>query len=306
MKKENCVEQLIAYLLDVLPEYRAEAETVPMDARSRRYLLRCLMNIWDPRRKLPEAYFELEQQLLSIETQEKVPVDALALPEKEPGIALWQGNITRLAADAIVNAANSQMLGCFVPGHSCIDNAIHSAAGLRLRAACYELMKAQGHEEPTGQAKLTPGFALPARYVIHTVGPIVRGRVTENDQALLRSCYRSCLDIAQKKHLRSVVFCCISTGVFHFPRREAAEIATSEVRRYHQIPVLAHDDGTSKCPLCLRESDEDVRAGGNRRPNDTANLQCRSALLKESWGQHPKESVLSSAYWGSCEMHRTR
>lgn len=204
MKKENCVEQLIAYLLDVLPEYRAEAETVPMDARSRRYLLRCLMNVWDPRRKLPEAYFKLEQQLLSIETQEKVPVDAMALPEKEPGIVLWQGDITRLAADAIVNAANSQMLGCFVPGHSCIDNAIHSAAGLRLRAACYELMKAQGHEEQTGQAKLTPGFALPARYVIHTVGPIVRGRVTENDQAFLRSCYRSCLDIAQKKHLRSV------------------------------------------------------------------------------------------------------
>ena len=122
MEKETCVEQLISYLLDVLPEYRAEAETVPMDAPARRYLLRCLMNVWDPRNALPKAYFELEQQLLAAETQEKAPVDAFALPEKEPGIALWQDDITRLAADAIVNAANSQMLGCFVPGHSCIDN----------------------------------------------------------------------------------------------------------------------------------------------------------------------------------------
>ena len=204
MEKETCVEQLISYLLDVLPEYRAEAETVPMDAPARRYLLRCLMNVWNPRRKLPEAYFALEQQLLSVETREKEPVDVLALPEKEPGIALWQDDITRLAADAIVNAANSQMLGCFVPGHSCIDNAIHSAAGLRLRAACYELMKAQGREEATGQAKITPGFALPARYVIHTVGPIVRDRVSEKHRQQLRSCYRSCLDLAREHRLRSI------------------------------------------------------------------------------------------------------
>ena len=223
MEKETCVEQLISYLLDVLPEYRAEAETVPMDAPARRYLLRCLMNVWNPRRKLPEAYFALEQQLLSVETR-----------EKEPGIALFQGDITRLSADAIVNAANSQMLGCFVPGHGCIDNAIHSAAGLRLRAACYELMKAQGHEELTGQAKLTPGFALPARYVMHTVGPIVRDRVTEKHRQQLRSCYRSCLELARKHQLRSIAFCCISTGVFHFPRREAAEIAVHEVREYRK------------------------------------------------------------------------
>lgn len=234
MEKETCVEQLISYLLDVLPEYRAEAEAVPMYAPARRYLLRCLMNVWNPRRKLPEAYFALEQQLLSVETREKEPVDVLALPEKEPGIALFQGDITRLSADAIVNAANSQMLGCFVPGHGCIDNAIHSAAGLRLRAACYELMKAQGHEELTGQAKLTPGFALPARYVMHTVGPIVRNRVTEKHRQQLRSCYRSCLELARKHQLRSIAFCCISTGVFHFPRREAAEIAVHEVREYQK------------------------------------------------------------------------
>ena len=254
MEKETCVEQLIAYLLDVLPEYRAEATAVPMDERSRRYLLRCLMNVWDPRRKLPEAYFALEQQLLSVETREKEPVDVFALPEKEPGIALFQGDITRLSADAIVNAANSQMLGCFVLGHSCIDNAIHSAAGLRLRAACYELMKAQGHEEATGQAKITPGFALPARYVMHTVGPIVRDRVTEKHRQQLRSCYRSCLELARKHQLRSIAFCCISTGVFHFPRREAAEIAVNEVRQYQKT----HDDAPRVIFNVFQDEDCDI------------------------------------------------
>ena len=243
MEKETCVEQLISYLLDVLPEYRAEAEAVPMDAPARRYLLRCLMNVWNPRRKLPEAYFALEQQLLSVETR-----------EKEPGIALFQGDITRLSADAIVNAANSQMLGCFVPGHGCIDNAIHSAAGLRLRAACYELMKAQGHEEATGQAKITPGFALPARYVMHTVGPIVRNRVTEKHRQQLRSCYRSCLELARKHQLRSIAFCCISTGVFHFPRREAAEIAVNEVQEYQK----KHGDAPRVIFNVFQDEDRDI------------------------------------------------
>ena len=254
MRKEACIESLIAYLLDALPEYRVEAATVPTDVRSRRYLLRCLMNVWDPRRTLPEAYFELEQQLLMAETQEKTPVDALALPEKEPDIALFQGDITRLAADAIVNAANSQMLGCFVPGHSCIDNAIHSAAGLRLRAACYELMKEQGHEEPTGQAKLTPGFALSARYVVHTVGPIVQGSVTEKHRQQLRSCYRACLALAHEHHLRSIAFCCISTGVFHFPHREAAEIAVAEVRAYQKT----HGDAPRVIFNVFQDEDRDI------------------------------------------------
>ena len=214
-----------------------------MDAPARRYLLRCLMNVWNPRRKLPEAYFALEQQLLSVETR-----------EKEPGIALFQGDITRLSADAIVNAANSQMLGCFVPGHGCIDNAIHSAAGLRLRAACYELMKAQGHEEATGQAKITPGFALPARYVMHTVGPIVRDRVTEKHRQQLRSCYRSCLELARKHQLRSIAFCCISTGVFHFPRREAAEIAVNEVQEYQK----KHGDAPRVIFNVFQDEDRDI------------------------------------------------
>ena len=151
-------------------------------------------------------------------------------------LVLWQGDITRLAVDAIVNAANSALLGCFVPGHRCIDNVIHSAAGLQLREACAVLMRAQGHDEPTGRAKITPGFNLPARYVLHTVGPIIapdsRGQYapTEKDAARLAACYRSCLGLAREQGLRSVAFCCISTGEFHYPKRAAAEIAIRTVR----------------------------------------------------------------------------
>lgn len=254
MEREACIEQLIAYLLDVLPEYKAEAAAIPMDAASRRYLLRCLMNVWDPRRPLPASYFSLEQDVLTRETQEKAPVDAHALFAAGGKMTLWQGDITRLAADAIVNAANSAMLGCFVPGHNCIDNAIHSAAGLELRKACYALMQAQGHEEPTGQAKVTSGFALPARCVLHTVGPIVRGAVTARDRELLRSCYRSCLDAARAHQLATVAFCCISTGVFHFPHRAAAEIAVDAVRDYQ----AAHADAPCVIFNVFKDEDRDI------------------------------------------------
>lgn len=254
MKNQELVEQLTAILLDVLPEYKDEAATVPMDAPSRRYLLRCLMNVWDPRRTLPSAYFEREQQLLTAETKEKSPVEASTLFASGNSITLWQGDITRLAVDAIVNAANSAMLGCFVPGHNCIDNAIHSAAGLALRKACYELMQAQGHEEATGQAKITQGFALPARYVLHTVGPIVGDCVTARDRALLRSCYHSCLDAARTHHLATVAFCCISTGVFHFPHRAAAEIAVNAVRD----DQAAHADAPRVIFNVFKDEDRDI------------------------------------------------
>lgn len=140
MKREDIIERLIAFLLDAIPEYKAEAAMIPMDIPSRRYLLRCLMNVWDPHRTLPAAYFSLEQAFLKRETEEKVPVEARTLFASGRKVTIWQGDITRLVADAIVNAANSAMLGCFMPGHNCIDNAIHSAAGLELRKACYELM----------------------------------------------------------------------------------------------------------------------------------------------------------------------
>lgn len=147
-------------------------------------------------------------------------------------LRLWRGDITTLAVDAIVNAANSQMLGCWVPGHFCIDNAIHTFAGVQLRIECARIMQAQEHEEPTGLAKITPAYNLPSKYVIHTVGPIANGVPTDEHRRLLASCYRSCLDLAVESGLGSVAFCCISTGVFGFPQKEAAEIAVRTVRAW--------------------------------------------------------------------------
>ncbi len=163
-----------------------------------------------------------------------VDADDLPAAAANPKIAVWQGDITRLRADAVVNAANSALLGCFCPCHGCIDNAIHSAAGLQLRDECARLMTAQGHPEPNGRAKLTKGYNLPARYVLHTVGPIVRGGVTGRDRRELASCYRSCLELAAEHGLESVAFCCISTGEFRFPNQEAAEIAVKTVAGFLQ------------------------------------------------------------------------
>ena len=156
----------------------------------------------------------------------------------DPRLRLWRGDITTLATDAIVNAANSQMLGCWVPGHHCIDNAIHTFAGVQLRLACAGLMEAQGHEEGTGLAKVTPAFNLPSKYVIHTVGPIAQGHPTARHRLQLAECYRSCLDAAAGLGLHSVAFCCISTGIFGFPQEEAAEIAVRTVRSW----LDDHDD----------------------------------------------------------------
>jgi O-acetyl-ADP-ribose deacetylase (regulator of RNase III) len=159
-------------------------------------------------------------------------VDRLPTIAGEPRLSLWQGDITRLRVDAIVNAANADLLGCFYPCHGCIDNAIHSAAGMQLRQACHELMEEQGHREKTGQAKLTPGYNLPCRYVLHTVGPIISGPLTGRDRQLLADCYRSCLTVAEEHGLETVAFCCISTGEFHFPNEEAAHIAVDTVKAF--------------------------------------------------------------------------
>ena len=217
-------------LLAELPQYQEEAAQCPADEAAQRRLLRALMNVRPPMPLAPD-FLAVQDALLSAERKARGVVDGAALPAvpAEPRLALWRGDITRLRADAIVNAANSGLLGCFVPCHGCIDNAIHSAAGLQLRAECHAIMEAQGFPEPNGRAKLTKGYALPARYVLHTVGPIVRGRVTEQDRSELASCYRSCLETAAAHGLRSVAFCCISTGEFHFPDREAAEIAVGTV-----------------------------------------------------------------------------
>ncbi|MCK3936451.1 protein-ADP-ribose hydrolase [Streptococcus suis] len=189
------------------------------------------MNIWEPK-VMPAEFWSLQDAYLQEKLDQRRITRLSDLQEVEPQIYLWQGDITSLEVDAIVNAANSQLLGCFVPHHRCIDNAIHSQAGLQLRLACYQLMKAQGHLEATGQAKITPAYNLPANYVIHTVGPIIQTEVGPQDEELLASSYRKSLELAVEKGLTSIAFCCISTGEFRFPQKLAAEIAVRTVRNF--------------------------------------------------------------------------
>jgi len=230
------------FLLEVLLRERGETMALPGDEAAQRRLLRALCNVREPV-PAPADFLAVQDAYLQEETRRKGVTDAARIPEAEPGIRLWRGDITTLRCDAIVNAANSALLGCFVPCHGCIDNAIHTYAGVQLRLACAELMAAQGHPEPTGRAKITPAFNLPSRYVLHTVGPIVRNRPTARDEALLAACYRSCLALAAAHGARSVAFCCISTGEFHFPSARAAQIAVQTVREarktlQHEMDVI--------------------------------------------------------------------
>ena len=222
---------LIQSLLKENPEYRDMR--IPADADAQRQLLRGLLNIRAPRR-IGADFLQIQDEYLQEAIAAKGITDVADLTPAQPGLYLWQGDITTLKCDAIVNAANSGMTGCYCPNHGCIDNAIHTYAGVQLRLACAKLMDRQGHPEPTGQAKITPAFDLPCRSVLHTVGPIIRGRVTQSDRALLASCYRSCLALAAEKGLESVAFCCISTGEFHFPNELAAEIAVQTVKEFLQ------------------------------------------------------------------------
>ena len=230
------------FLLEVLLRERGETMALPADEAAQRRLLRALCNVREPV-PAPADFLAVQDAYLQEETRRKGVMDASRIPEAEPGIRLWRGDITTLRCDAIVNAANSALLGCFVPCHGCIDNAIHTYAGVQLRLACAELMAAQGHPEPAGRAKITPAFNLPSRYVLHTVGPIVRNRPTARDEALLAACYRSCLALAAAHGARSVAFCCISTGEFHFPSARAAQIAVQTVREarktlQHEMDVI--------------------------------------------------------------------
>ncbi len=206
---------------------------IPSDMAEQKYLLRGLMNIRMPQ-SISQDILNVQDEYLQERAQEKGIIDIDDLSPICDGIYLWKGDITRLRCGAIVNAANSGMCGCFVPNHACIDNAIHTFAGIQLRLACADIMEKQGHEEPTGEAKITPAFNLPCDYVLHTVGPIVSGSVTDEDRELLQSCYNSCLRLAEENHIDSIAFCCISTGVFHFPNEEAARIATDTVIKYRK------------------------------------------------------------------------
>ena len=224
-------EYLIRYLLDEQLKYK-DTE-MPDDIQAQKRLLRSLMNVRSPK-PISEEFLRVQDDYLQEELSQKHITSVSDLLPLEPGIYVWQGDITTLACDAIVNAANSAMTGCYYPCHGCIDNAIHSYAGVQLRLECDAIIKAQGHEEPTGIAKITEAYNLPCRYVLHTVGPIITGSLKKQDEDLLASCYRSCLALAEEYGLKSIAFCCISTGEFRFPNQRAAEIAVKTVREYRK------------------------------------------------------------------------
>lgn len=221
------------YLIRGLQQESKQYEqlSVPYPIAEQKQLLRALLNVRMPKPASSE-FLEIQDNYLQEEIRQKGITNPSDLSPIQQGIYLWQGDITTLACDAIVNAANSQLLGCFCPCHGCIDNAIHTFAGVQLRLACAELMSQQGHEEETGNAKITPAFNLPCKYVLHTVGPIIMGKVKSKDKEQLVSCYRSCLALADENNVKSIAFCCISTGEFHFPNELAAKIAIETVKSY--------------------------------------------------------------------------
>ena len=222
---------LIRELQREMPQY--QDIRIPITEEEQWNLLRSLFNVRPPY-PASQEFLKVQDEYLSELVRSRGIVDAESLPasELDPRITLWQGDITTLRCDAIVNAANSALLGCWQPCHSCIDNMIHSLSGVQLRIKCNEIMQAQGHEEETGTAKITPAYNLPCKYVLHTVGPIISGPLRKEDCDLLAGCYQSCLELAAGNNVRSVAFCCISTGVFHFPQRRAAEIAVETVRQF--------------------------------------------------------------------------
>jgi O-acetyl-ADP-ribose deacetylase (regulator of RNase III) len=242
MNRKTTQEQRLDYLVE---EFKADSGEykdlqTPADAEGKRRILRSLMNIRMPR-ELPDSVLEVQDEYLTERAEEKGVVRLSDITVIRDGLSIWQGDITRLEVDSIVNAANSQMLGCFVPMHTCIDNCIHTFAGVQLRAECNRQMNqlrtryGRDYEQPTAVPMLTDAYNLPAKKVIHIVGPIAQGRLTTALEKDLADCYRNTLDMCLENGLKSVAFCCISTGVFHFPNRKAAEIAVSTVKDWISI-----------------------------------------------------------------------
>ena len=228
----NQDERRIFLIKELLKEdKRYKNIEIPKNPTEQGDLLRALMNVRMPK-EISEEFLKVQDEYLKEEINKKGIVDINNLNPIQKGIYLWQGDITTLRCDAIVNAANSAMTGCYLPNHRCIDNAIHSFAGVELRLECDEIMNRQGHGEPTGQAKITNAYNLPCKYIIHTVGPIISYKLTSEDCELLANCYRSCLNLAAKNNLESIAFCCISTGEFHFPNDKAAQIAIKTVEEF--------------------------------------------------------------------------
>ena len=232
----------LSYLIHYLLSERNDLGgiKIPEHDNDRFRLYRSLVNI-RPAMKADDTFLKTEDEYLTELTAEKGITAIEDLKPVEDNLYLRKGDITTLKCGAVVNAANSGMTGCWQPCHSCIDNCIHTFAGVRLRYQCNQIMQAQGYEEPTGKAKITPAYNLPCDYVIHTVGPIVQGKLTAEHCRLLESSYRSCLETAVQNGIKSIAFCCISTGVFGFPQNKAAEIAVHTVRtfcRTHKIKVI--------------------------------------------------------------------
>lgn len=228
MTQEDRRIYLIKALRTQIPQY--QNIRIPEQEAEQKQLIRALMNLRPPVPATPE-FLAVQDAYLREEIGARGVTDAhsLTVSKANDRIYLWQGDITALKCDAIVNAANSALLGCFRPCHSCVDNIIHSYSGVQLRLKCSEIMQAQGHEERAGTAKITPGYNLPCKYILHTVGPVIYGKLKSRDCELLADCYRSCLELAAANKVQSLAFCCISTGVFHFPQKEAAEIAVKTV-----------------------------------------------------------------------------
>lgn len=223
---------LITELLNERPEYADIS--ISKDSAEQKRLLRALFNVRLPL-PISDDFLMVQDEYLQDEIAQKGITSIDDLDPIKPDIYLWQGDITTLKCDAIVNAANSQMLGCFCPNHGCIDNAIHTFSGVQLRLKCAEIMQKQGKGEGPGKAKITSAYNLPCKYILHTVGPIVTGKLTEKNCELLHSCYHSCLTLADEYKLNSIAFCCISTGEFHFPNDKGAKIAIETVGEYKRL-----------------------------------------------------------------------
>ena len=249
MKEKSKQDQRLDTLVEVFKADSVQYKDLqtPTDTEGKRRILRSLMNIRMPR-KLDDSVLAVQDEYLRERIRENGIVTLSEIPVIRNGMSIWQGDITRLAVEAIVNAANSQMLGCFVPMHTCIDNCIHTFAGIQLRAECSRQMNqlrikfGSDYEQPTAVPMLTDGYNLPAKKVIHIVGPIVEGRLTKDLEQDLADCYKNTLDMCLENGLRSVAFCCISTGVFHFPNKRAAEIAVETVTEW----LSAHPDALER------------------------------------------------------------
>jgi len=231
MTQQERLRYLVEGLVAEYKEKHNEHIDIPMNEEEQFNLFRALCNI-RPAGSMPAEWMKVQDEYLNVLAHEKGIVTINDMEERAPQIYLWQGDITRLSVDAIVNAANNQLLGCFAPNHRCIDNAIHTFAGIELRMACSRMIEYMDMPEKTGVARKTYGFNLPAKHVIHTVGPIIYDSLTDIEREQLASCYRSCLELANAYSLQSIAFCCISTGEFRFPNEDAAQIAIDTVRTY--------------------------------------------------------------------------